>query len=257
MSNRTFFVGGNWKCNGTRESIKKLVEELNFATIEKDCEVVVAPPYLYISQVRKTLKDEIQVAAQNSWYNKGGAFTGEISPDMLKDVGVKWVIQGHSERRSIIGESDSMIAKKSQYCLSQGLGVMACIGESLAERDANKTTEVCFNQLSGYLAEVKDWKNVVVAYEPVWAIGTGKVATPQQAQDVHLAIRGWLSDKLSPEIAAATRIIYGGSANASNCHELAKMPDIDGFLVGGAALKGPDFATICGACTSKRAGPAG
>lgn len=252
MSKRMFFVGGNWKCNGTRESIKKLVEDLNASTIEKDCEVIVTPPFLYISQVRKTIKDQYQVAAQNSWLSKGGAFTGEVSADMLKDVGVRWVIQGHSERRSIIGESDSMIAKKTQYCLSLGLGVMACIGESLAERDANKTTEVCFNQLKAYLEEVKDWTRVVVAYEPVWAIGTGKVATPQQAQDVHSAIRGWLSEKISPEVAAATRIIYGGSANAQNCHELAKMPDIDGFLVGGAALKGKDFAVICGACVAKR-----
>lgn len=113
-------MGGNWKCNGTRESIKNLVEDLNAATIEKDGEVVVSPPFLYISQVRKTIKDQYQVAAQNSWQGKGGAFTGEVSADMLKDVGVRWVIQGHSERRSIIGESDSMIAKKTQYCLTLG-----------------------------------------------------------------------------------------------------------------------------------------
>ncbi|KAG0566646.1 hypothetical protein KC19_7G079100 [Ceratodon purpureus] len=270
---RKFFVGGNWKCNGTRDSIKKLVEELNKsvtpeeyldkrkrkhiipARINKDyCEVVVTPPFVYIPQVVASIKQEYQVAGQNCWINKGGAFTGETSADMLLDVGCKWVILGHSERRSIIGESDAMIATKTAYALSLGLGVMACIGESIHARETGKTNEVCFGQMQAYLNELKDpkqWAKVVVAYEPVWAIGTGKTATPEQAQDVHAAVRGWLSENVNPKVAEDTRIIYGGSANAANCKALAKMPDIDGFLVGGAALKGEDFTVICMASMAK------
>lgn len=247
-----FFVGGNWKCNGTKDSIKKLVEELNSAKIEEDVEVVVAPPFIYLSQVIGSLTKRIDVSAQNSWIGKGGAFTGEISADQLVDIGVKWVILGHSERRHILGESNATIGKKAAYALSNKLGVIACVGEKLEERESNRTTEVVFEQLQAYANEVKDWAKVVIAYEPVWAIGTGKVASPQQAQEVHAAIRKWLTEKLSPEISQSTRIIYGGSANAANSGDLAKQEDIDGFLVGGAALKGADFATICNAVTSKK-----
>lgn len=247
-----FFVGGNWKCNGTTESIKKLVEDLNSAQIEDDVDVVVAPPFLYISQVVGSLTDRIEVSAQNSWVGKGGAFTGEISADQLVDVGVKWVIQGHSERRHVIGESNSTVGKKSAYALSKGLGLIACVGELLEEREAGRTTDVVFEQLQAYADEISDWSKVVIAYEPVWAIGTGKVASPQQAQEVHSAIRSWLSDKISPEVSSATRIVYGGSVNGANSAELAKQEDIDGFLVGGASLKGPEFATICNAVTAKK-----
>ncbi|KAG0606303.1 hypothetical protein M758_9G130500 [Ceratodon purpureus] len=247
-----FFVGGNWKCNGTKESIKKLVEDLNSAKFEEGVDVVVAPPFVYISQVIDTLTDRIEVAAQNSWSGKGGAFTGEISADQLVDVGLKWVIQGHSERRHVIGETNATIGKKTSYALSKGLGVIACVGEKLEEREADRTTEVVFEQMQAFADEISDWSKVVIAYEPVWAIGTGKVASPQQAQEVHAAIRGWLSDKISPEVAAATRIIYGGSVNGANSGELAKKEDIDGFLVGGASLKGPEFVTICNAVTAKK-----
>lgn len=247
-----FFVGGNWKCNGTAASIKQLVHELNDQKIDNDVDVVVAPPFLYITQVRETLHEQIAVAAQNSWTNKGGAFTGEISADQLVDVGVKWVIQGHSERRHVIGESNALIGEKSAYCLSKKLGVIACVGEKLEERESGKTTEVCFEQMQAFADKISDWSMVVIAYEPVWAIGTGKVATPQQAQEVHAALRQWLSDKISPEVAANTRIIYGGSANGSNCGDLAKEQDIDGFLVGGAALKAGEFATICNAVSVKK-----
>ena len=271
---RKFFVGGNWKCNGTRDSIKKLVDILNDsvtpkehldkrkrkvitpALINKDhVEIVVAPPFVYISQVVATIKSpEYEVAGQNSWINKGGAFTGETSADMLLDVGCKWVILGHSERRSAIGENDTMIATKAAYAVSLGLGVMACIGESIHERETGKTNEVCARQMQSYANELKDpkdWAKVVVAYEPVWTIGTGKTATPEQAQDVHAFIRAWLGENVNPKVAAATRIIYGGSANAANCRALAKMPDIDGFLVGGAALKGTDFTVICQSAAAK------
>ena len=247
-----FFVGGNWKCNGTKDSVKKLVDELNSAKIEEGVEVVVAPPYLYIGQVIGSLTERIEVAAQNSWVGKGGAFTGEISAEQLVDAGVKWVIQGHSERRHIIGESNATIAKKTSYALSKGLGVIACVGEKLEERESNKTTEVVFEQMQAFADGISDWSKVVIAYEPVWAIGTGKVASPQQAQEVHAAIRSWLTEKISPEVSSSTRIIYGGSVNGANSAELAKQEDIDGFLVGGASLKGPEFATICNAVTAKK-----
>ncbi|GMJ03566.1 triosephosphate isomerase, PLASTID ISOFORM TRIOSE PHOSPHATE ISOMERASE [Hibiscus trionum] len=247
-----FFVGGNWKCNGTKDSIMKLVSDLNSAKLETDVDVVVAPPFVYLDKVKASLTDRIEVSAQNSWIGKGGAFTGEISVEQLKDIGCKWVILGHSERRHIIGEDDQFIGKKAAYALNEGLGVIACIGELLEEREAGKTFDVCFQQLKAFSDVVPSWENIVIAYEPVWAIGTGKVATPQQAQEVHVAVRDWLKKNVSEEVASKTRIIYGGSVNGSNCAELAKKEDIDGFLVGGASLKGPEFATIVNSVTSKK-----
>ncbi|KAB2035970.1 hypothetical protein ES319_D04G190400v1 [Gossypium barbadense] len=247
-----FFVGGNWKCNGTKDSITKLVSDLNSAKLETDVDVVVSPPFVYLDQVTASLTGRIEVSGQNSWIGKGGAFTGEISVEQLKDIGCKWVILGHSERRHIIGEDDQFIGKKAAYALNEGLGVIACIGELLEEREAGKTFDVCFQQLKAFADVVPSWDNIVIAYEPVWAIGTGKVATPQQAQEVHVAIRDWLKKNLSEEVASKTRIIYGGSVNGSNCAELAKQEDIDGFLVGGASLKGPEFATIVNSVTSKK-----
>ncbi|KAG9443051.1 hypothetical protein H6P81_018905 [Aristolochia fimbriata] len=247
-----FFVGGNWKCNGTKESISKLVTDLNSAKLEPDVDVVVAPPFVYIDQVKNSLTDRIELSAQNSWVGKGGAFTGEISVEQLKDIGCKWVILGHSERRHVIGEDDQFIGKKAAYALSQNLKVIACIGEKLEEREAGKTFDVCFQQLKAFADNVPSWDDIVVAYEPVWAIGTGKVATPQQAQEVHVAVRDWLKKNVSEAVASKTRIIYGGSVNGGNCAELAKQEDIDGFLVGGASLKGPEFAVIVNSVTSKK-----
>eukprot|EP00262_Sarcandra_glabra_P015072 TRINITY_DN4571_c0_g1_i1.p1 TRINITY_DN4571_c0_g1~~TRINITY_DN4571_c0_g1_i1.p1 ORF type:complete len:309 (+),score=66.62 TRINITY_DN4571_c0_g1_i1:93-1019(+) len=247
-----FFVGGNWKCNGTKDSINKLVTDLNSAEIEADVDVVVAPPFIYIDQVKNLLTDRIEISAQNSWVGKGGAFTGEISVEQLNDIGCTWVILGHSERRHIIGEDDEFIGKKAAYALSQKLKVIACIGEKLEEREAGKTFDVCFQQMKAFADFVPSWDDVVIAYEPVWAIGTGKVATPQQAQEVHIAIRDWMKKNISAEVASKTRIIYGGSVNGSNCAELAKQEDIDGFLVGGASLKGPEFATIVNSVTAKK-----
>ncbi|KAJ6409881.1 hypothetical protein OIU84_009380 [Salix udensis] len=234
----TFFVGGNWKCNGTKESITKLVSDLNSAKLESDVDVVVAPPFVYIDQVKSSLNGRIEIAAQNSWVSKGGAFTGEISVEQLKDTGCKWVILGHSERRHVIGEDNQFIGKKAAYALGQGLGVIACIGELLEEREAGKTFDVCYQQLKAFADAVPSWDNIVIAYEPVWAIGTGVVATPVQAQEVHVAVRDWLKNNVSAEVASKTRIIYGGSVNGGNCAELAKQEDIDGFLVGGASLEG-------------------
>ncbi|KAK9941662.1 hypothetical protein M0R45_007361 [Rubus argutus] len=247
-----FFVGGNWKCNGTKDSISKLVSDLNSAKLEADVDVVVAPPFLYLDQVKSSLTDRIELSGQNSWVGKGGAFTGEISVEQLKDIGCKWVILGHSERRHVIGEDDQFIGKKAAYALNEGLGVIACIGEKLEEREAGKTFDICFQQLKAFADAVPSWENIVIAYEPVWAIGTGKVASPQQAQEVHVAVRDWLKKNVSAEVASKTRIIYGGSVNGGNSAELAKEEDIDGFLVGGASLKGPEFATIVNAVTSKK-----
>ncbi|KAJ7295697.1 hypothetical protein O6H91_Y169800 [Diphasiastrum complanatum] len=206
-----FFVGGNWKCNGTKESITKLVSDLNNAKIEEDVDVVVAPPFIYIEQVLNSLTPRIEVSAQNAWVGKGGAFTGEISAEQLNDIGCKWVILGHSERRHILGEASEFIGKKCSYAVSKDLKVIACVGEKLEEREAGKTFDVVFEQLKAFADEVPGLPNVVIAYEPVWAIGTGKVATPEQAQEVHAAIRKWLKDNVSAEAASRTRIIYGGN----------------------------------------------
>lgn len=165
---------------------------------------------------------------------------------MLKDVGADWVIIGHSERRAIFGESDELVAEKTAFALAEGMKVIACIGETLQEREAGQTEAVVFRQMKAIAAQVKDWTNVVVAYEPVWAIGTGKTASPAQAQDVHAALRKWLVDNVSADVSASLRIQYGGSVTAANCRELGSQPDIDGFLVGGASLK-PEFVQIVNA----------
>eukprot|EP00898_Chlorokybus_atmophyticus_P001809 jgi/Chlat1/2629/Chrsp178S02474 len=242
---RVFFIGGNWKANGTTTTIEKLVDTLNAATIPPPqvAEVVVAPPFPYIPLLKAKLRKEISVAAQNCWVGPGGAYTGEVSAEMLVDLDVPWVILGHSERRQIIGESSEFIADKVAYALSKGLGVIACIGETLSEREANNTMLIVSAQMKAIASKVQDWSRVVIAYEPVWAIGTGQVATPAQAQEVHHGLRVWLAENVSADIAASTRLIYGGSVNGKNCTDLAGEKDIDGFLVGGASLK-PEFVDI-------------
>lgn len=235
--------------NGSKASIDEIIKFMNEKGVNPKTEVVVAAPDLYVAYVREKLKKEIGVAVQNCYKVASGAFTGEISPAMIKDVGATWVILGHSERRSIFGENDQLIGEKVGHALSAGLHVMPCIGEHLEDREKNKTDEVCFNQMKAIAANVKDpkdWERVVIAYEPVWAIGTGKTATPDQAQATHKSIRGWVNKNISEAVGKSVRILYGGSVSADNCKELAKQPDIDGFLVGGASLK-PDFITIINA----------
>ncbi|CAH8495357.1 unnamed protein product [Schistosoma rodhaini] len=244
---RKFFVGGNWKMNGSRDDNDKLLKLLSEAHFDDNTEVLIAPPSVFLHEIRKSLKKEIHVAAQNCYKVSKGAFTGEISPAMIKDIGCDWVILGHSERRSIFGESDELIAEKVQHALAEGLSVIACIGETLSERESNKTEEVCVRQLKAIANKIKsadEWKRVVVAYEPVWAIGTGKVATPQQAQEVHNFLRKWFKTNAPNGVDENIRIIYGGSVTAANCKELAQQHDVDGFLVGGASLK-PEFTEIC------------
>ncbi|KAK4216065.1 Triosephosphate isomerase [Rhypophila decipiens] len=240
---RKFFVGGNFKMNGTIESIKGIVKNLNEAQLDPNVEVVIAPPALYLLLVRDQLRSGLEVAAQNVFDKPNGAFTGEISVSQLKDSGITWSILGHSERRTILGESDEVVASKTKYATEGGVGVIWCCGESLEEREAGKTIEVIEKQLAAVSAKIGDWSKVVIAYEPIWAIGTGKVASVEQAQEVHAAIRSWLKKNVSEKVADETRILYGGSVNGKNCKELAKEKDIDGFLVGGASLK-PEFVDI-------------
>ncbi|KAJ9665724.1 triosephosphate isomerase [Coniosporium apollinis] len=244
---RQFFVGGNFKMNGTIQSIKEIIENLNNAKIDENVEVVISPPTIYLLLAREHLRSGIEVAAQNVFNKPNGAFTGEISVSQLKDSGITWALLGHSERRTILSESDDFVASKAKAALDGGLGVILCCGESLEQREAGKTIEVVTSQLKAVADAIgKDWSKVVIAYEPIWAIGTGKVASTEQAQEVHKAIREWLKKEVSEEAAEKTRIIYGGSVNEKNCGELTKQEDIDGFLVGGASLK-PAFVDIINA----------
>jgi len=225
-----------------------LVDGLNSASLDPNAEVVVAPPTIYLIPAKESVRPEVAVAAQNLYPKDSGAFTGEISPKQLVDAGIPWVILGHSERRTIFGESSEFIAQKVRVALDSGLKVILCIGETLQQRESGETGAVNEAQLTPVIAVTKpeDWKNIVIAYEPVWAIGTGKVASSAQAQDTQAEIRAFLSKAVSSAVAAETRIIYGGSVTAANSKELATQPDIDGFLVGGACLK-PEFANIINA----------
>jgi len=202
--------------------------------------VVVAPTSLYLLLAREHLNPGIEVASQNVYDKPNGAFTGEISVSQLKDSNITWTILGHSERRTILGESDAVVASKTKFAVDNGVSVIWCCGESLEEREQGKTIEVVAGQLAALkekLGTGDDWKKVVIAYEPIWAIGTGKVATTEQAQEVHAAIRSWLKSNVSETAADETRILYGGSVTEKNSKDLSKQPDIDGFLVGGASLK--------------------
>ncbi|KAB8202696.1 Triosephosphate isomerase [Aspergillus parasiticus SU-1] len=247
---RQFFVGGNFKMNGTAESITSIIKNLNEAKLDETTEVVVSPPALYLTLAQQVAdeKKKVAVSSQNVFDKPNGAFTGEISVSQLQDAKIPWTIIGHSERRVILKESDEFIARKVKAAIDGGISVIFCIGETLEEREANKTIEVVTKQLNAAAKELtkEQWSKVVIAYEPVWAIGTGKVATTQQAQEVHAAIRKWLADAISPEASENTRIIYGGSVSEKNCRELAQERDVDGFLVGGASLK-PAFVDIINA----------
>jgi len=247
MSHRKFFVGGNWKCNGTKASNAELVAGLNAAQIVPDVEVVVAPVALHIESVRAALRKDFEVGAQNIYTEPKGAFTGEISAEQLKDLGLHWTIIGHSERRTIFKETDELIAKKTAHAIEAGLSVIGCLGETLAEFDANQTEAVVTKQMAAYAGVVKDWSKFVIAYEPVWAIGTGKTATPARSQEVQSLLRHWIAANVSNDVAKSVRILYGGSVTAANADDLSKQPDVDGFLVGGASLKAPDFTIIINA----------
>lgn len=242
---RTFFVGGNFKMNGSKDSIKTIVENLNSHDLPSNVEVVLCPPAPYLSYAADLNKQKsISIGAQNSYIKESGAFTGEISPLEIKDCGAEWVILGHSERRTIFKESDEFVAEKVAFALEKGLKVILCIGESIDEKKAGKTLDVCKRELSAVIKAVsKDsWNKIVIAYEPIWAIGTGLAATSDDAQNIHSDIRAYLKSEIG-ELADSVRILYGGSANAKNAPDFKDKVDVDGFLVGGASLK-PEFVSI-------------
>lgn len=246
---RKIIIAGNWKMNNDLTQTEKLIVHLkNLLQNEKpNCDVVVCPPYTSLSEASKLLKgSQIKLGAQNMHFEENGAFTGEVSALMLKSVGCEYVILGHSERRHIFGESNEMINKKIKKALSAGLKPIFCVGELLEERENGTTNDVVKKQILKGLAEISadDMKNIIVAYEPVWAIGTGKTASPAQAQEVHEFIRDLVEITYSLEIANDLVIQYGGSVKPDNAKELISQKDIDGALVGGACLKADSFVGI-------------
>lgn len=244
---RKAVIAGNWKMNKTPDEAKTLIEEIKPLVKDADCDVVVCVPYVDLQNaVEATKGSNIGVGAENCHFEKSGAFTGEISAPMLTSMGVNYVIIGHSERRTYFGETDVTVNKRTLAALESGLKVIVCVGEYLEQREQGITAELVAMQtkiaLGGVSAE--QLKNVIIAYEPVWAIGTGLTATPEQANEVCAVIRKAIADLYGADAADATTIQYGGSMNAKNAEELLAQPDVDGGLIGGASLKAPDFAAI-------------
>ncbi len=248
---RQKIVAGNWKMNGSAETTGTLLTGIaqGLPQLPQDCTVIVAPPFPYLAQAAALLQGGIQLAAQNCHFENAGAYTGEVSPAMLKDVGCSWVILGHSERRQYFGEDDALLAKKTDAARAAGLKVIFCCGEPLEERDADTQNAFVEAQLRGGLfhLDAAALKDVVIAYEPIWAIGTGRTASAQQAQDMHAHIRSVLTAQYGPEAAGDMTILYGGSAKPSNAAELFAGADVDGGLIGGAALKADEFLGIINA----------
>ena len=238
------FIAGNWKMNMTAESGKKLIAELKPLVKEAKCEVALCVPAILIPAMVKAAKgSKIRIGAQNVHWAPSGAYTGEISAEMLNEYGVKYVIIGHSERRQYFGETDESVNMRAHAALKNGLTPIICVGEMLEERENGKTNKVLSRQLTVGLSGIEDVTKVVIAYEPVWAIGTGKTATDEQAQETIAYIRKKIGELFCPKCAEKVVIQYGGSMNAGNCKGLMAQPDIDGGLIGGASLK-TDFATI-------------
>jgi len=244
---RTTLVAGNWKMNGSQSSVAELIEGVKEgASTLKSVEVAVCPPYIYIPMTADAVQgSNVSVGSQNVSIEASGAFTGEISTDMIKDFGCKYAIVGHSERRTLYGESDELVAQKFSVAKNAGLIPIFCIGETLEEREADETEKVVARQLDAVAALGNDsFAGCVIAYEPVWAIGTGKTASPEQAQDVHAFIRQHVA-KVNAEDAEKVQILYGGSMKPDNAQDLLGQTDIDGGLIGGASLKASDFLAIC------------
>ncbi len=245
---RTHYIAGNWKMNLDKAGSVKLAQDLVAALKGKSNKYMVGVPFVYLDAVAQVLKgSNILLGSQDMAATGNGAHTGEVSAEMLKDIGVQVVILGHSERRHEIGESDELINKKVRRALEQGLEVVLCIGELLEDREAGNAEQVCAFQLSADLAGVSEeqMKKVTIAYEPVWAIGTGKTATPADAEAIHKFVRGYIAKLYNQKVADETIIQYGGSMKASNAKELLDQPDIDGGLIGGASLKADTFEPIC------------
>lgn len=251
---RKVFIGGNWKSNGDmgflRNHMNNVINKLKFDT--NQCEVVVAPTFIHLMKAKQLLDRQtgVEISAQNCSLYKDGAYTGEVSAKQIRDFGLKWVILGHSERRALFGESNEIVGKKVKMALDNGLKVIGCIGEKLQEREAGKTMSVILSQMDQIARNTHNWQKMVIAYEPVWAIGTGKTASPEQAQEVHGELRNWVETKIGKQVSDKVQIIYGGSVNDKNAATLIQKPDIDGFLVGGASLKS-DFTKIVNAYPAK------
>jgi len=245
---RRLFIAGNWKMNLDRAGSQRLasaVADQSYAYTKID--VAVCPVFPYLADVHEALTGRrVALGAQNMHYEASGAYTGEVSPTMLADVGCKYVILGHSERRHVFGENDEMVNRKVRAALQFGLAPILCVGELLAEREAGKTSDIVERQLRAGLNGVsfEHLRGVTIAYEPVWAIGTGKVATPAQAEEVHAHLRKLLTTMYGADIAQGVRIQYGGSVKADNAGGLLELPNVDGALVGGASLKAEEFLGI-------------
>ena len=244
---RKTIVAGNWKMNASKDSVESLVTDILSGASDVSAEIIVCAPFPYLSQVEVLIEgSNLMLGAQNLNLNASGAFTGEVSAEMIKDFGANHVIVGHSERRSLYGETSEIVAEKTKAAIDSGLTPILCLGESLDQRESGKTESVVSEQLNKVIKMVgiEAFNNIIVAYEPVWAIGTGMTATPEQAQAVHKFIRDLLASS-NQDIADKTAILYGGSMNAGNAVELISCSDIDGGLIGGAALKAEDFLQIC------------
>ncbi len=244
---RKTIVAGNWKMNASKESVNKLVMGILSGMSDVSCEVVVCAPFPYLSQVEALIThSQVRLGAQNLNINTSGAFTGEVSAEMIKDFGAQHVIVGHSERRTLYGETNTIVAEKVKAALDSDLIPLFCVGETLEQREAGETENVIEAQINTVvdLVGIDAFLNIVVAYEPVWAIGTGVTASPEQAQAAHAFIRQLLANN-NYDVAQQTPILYGGSMNATNAKELIACADIDGGLIGGASLKPEDFLQIC------------
>jgi len=244
---RKTIVAGNWKMNASKESVNKLVMGILSGMSNVSSEVVICAPFPYLSQVEALIThSQVRLGAQNLNTNMSGAFTGEVSADMIKDFGAQHVIVGHSERRSLYGETNTIVAEKVKAALDSDLIPLFCVGETLEQREAGETESVVAAQINTVvdLVGIDAFLNIVVAYEPVWAIGTGVTASPEQAQKAHAFIRQLLANN-NYDVAQQAPILYGGSMNAANAKELIACADIDGGLIGGASLKPEDFLQIC------------
>ena len=244
---RKHIVAGNWKMNNDLAQTETLITELKMQNKPTDVEVMIAPSFTNLWQAFNSLKSRpIEVIAQNMHFAESGAYTGEVSAEMLKSVGVKTVILGHSERRAYFYETDEMLAKKVDTALKNELRVIFCFGEELKDRKSENHEKVVESQIKNALfhLDASAFKHIVLAYEPVWAIGTGETASPQQAQDMHAFIRKTLAEKYGKDVADSVSILYGGSVKPSNAKEIFSKPDVDGGLIGGAALNAADFFSI-------------
>lgn len=244
---RKKIVAGNWKMNNDLKKSTELISELLKKLPKTEAEVMVAPTFVNLTAAVEAAKGSpVEVIAQNMHFAENGAFTGEISAEMLKSVGVKTVILGHSERRAYFNETDESLAKKADTALKHNIRMVFCIGEELADRKANNHFKVVENQIKNGLFHLSAdvWKHIVLAYEPVWAIGTGETASPEQAQEMHAFIRKTLADKYGKSVADSVSILYGGSVKPDNAKEIFAKEDVDGGLIGGASLKADDFIAI-------------